>query len=131
MPNVSNFEEHQGGIIGTDSATVALLPPHRDSLGGGAADTELPADAVTARTRMVEGDSLLCQRDWVKQIIDRDGSPRELLIAAVERAIADPTHDHVVSAQSVVNELGRSGTHHALLRSVLTAEKFRSILERD
>jgi len=118
---------HQGGLLKTTSARPrAPLPVHGNDIG--VKRGEMPAGVRIPNMRHAISPNEVCQRKWVREIIERNGSAEEMLTTAIQRVADQHTEERILEAQAIVNELARSGEHSALLQKHLGAEQIRSLL---
>lgn len=72
---------HQGGLLNSASArAIAPIPIHRNNVGG--KQEELPAGVKAPLMRQAISAIEVCQRKWVREIIERNGSAEEMLTTA-------------------------------------------------
>ena len=79
---------HQGGLLKSVSArALAPLPVHRNDTG--AKREDIPAGVKIPNMRQTLSSNEVCQRMWVREIIDRKGSVEEMLTTAIQRVADD------------------------------------------
>jgi hypothetical protein len=118
---------HQGGLLKSASArALAPLPIHRNDTG--TKREEMPAGVKMPNVRHAISSNEVCQRKWVREIIDRKGSVEEMLTTAIQRVADHHTEERLLEAQAIINELGRTGEHSALLQRHLGPEQIRRLL---
>jgi hypothetical protein len=124
---MSTLTGHQGGLLKSASArALAPLPVHRNDTG--AKREQMPAGVQIPNMRHAIPPNEVCQRKWVREIIDRKGSVEEMLTTAVRRVADNHTEERLLEAQAIINELARTGEHSALLHKHVGAEQIRLLL---
>lgn len=120
---------HQGGLLkSTSGRASASVPPYRNETGGKREET--PANVTLPNVRHAISPNEVCQRKWVREIVDRKGSVEEMLVTAIQRVTDHHSEARLLEAQAIINELARTGEHKALLHKHASAEQIRRLLEK-
>jgi hypothetical protein len=128
--------DHQGGVMGeagTQERRVAAsiaAPPAQRSDTGGKGDNEPPAELMLPHARQITAPEEPFPQKWMRAIIGRNGSPEEMVHEALNRVSQRHSEERLLEARAVINELGRSTDHTKMLRSVLTADRIKSFLQK-
>jgi hypothetical protein len=118
---------HQGGLLQSASARALASPPDRPSDTGGRPE-EIPPDLEAPTVRHALSPNEVCQRQWAREIVDRNGSVEEMLSVAIQRVSERHTENRLLEAQAIINELARTGEHSALLHTHASTDKIRLLL---
>jgi hypothetical protein len=119
---------HQGGIRdGAQPITVRAAPPVYQNKRGGEASAA-PPEVTVPRMRRVEAPDDFWLPQWAREIVDRNGSVEEMVREALNRLSHRHSEESLLEAQTIINELGRSGEHTELMRSILTVDTIRPLL---
>jgi len=134
--SLSAAEGVGGSGPGRAQQSASKADPHRhlpNTLEHGAGSAEQPAEvAVFAGTqasavRQYTVDPMYWLPDWVRQHVDRGGTPAELVQAVLERVRKNPHADMLLEAQAIFNELGRSAEGTATIRQHVSSDLLRQI----
>ena len=118
---------HQGGLLRSARPLAAPLSSVRSN-DTGARREEMPAGVKRPNMRQALSPNEVCERKWVREIIERNGSVDELLTAAIKRIADHQSEEGLLEAQAIINELARTGEHSALLHRHAGAEQIRRLL---
>jgi hypothetical protein len=120
---------HQGGILnGKLTRPVATLPTYLNTIGG--KSEYIPPGVTVPNVRRLEAPDEICLRKWIREIIERNDGPEVMLTTAMKRVTEHHSEERLLEAQAVLNELGRTGEHAALLTKHVGPEHIKSLLRK-
>jgi hypothetical protein len=126
---------HQGGVNAASGeherpapASGASLPIRQNDTGG--ANRSQPREAKPPKLHHGLAPQGLYLHKWVREIIERDGTPEQLIHEAIRRVAEHPTEERILDAQGILNELGRTGEHADLLNSLMVTGIISSLLQK-
>ncbi|BBY65529.1 hypothetical protein [Mycolicibacterium helvum] len=121
---------YQGGLLQSTSARPLASPPDHPSDAGGRPE-EKPPDVETPTVRHALSPNEVCQRQWAREIVDRNGSVEEMVSVAIQRVTERHTENRLLEAQAIINELARTGEHSTMLHTHAGADKIRLLLGKE
>lgn len=109
---------------------LELLADYRNDAGTA---TEKPAtvsrfmQVELSRQRKARGQTEDWLPDWAREIVNRQGSPEELMRVTFDKMVREPSQKTFQEAEIVINELGRSPEGSALFKRYLTPEYLQKL----